>query len=150
MRVMTAVAMGLVLAVTVSATAGDWMQFRGPGGLGISDEKNTPVKWGTGENIAWQVDLPGPGASSPIVVGDRVFVTCYTGYGLAPNDSELAPETSPEMTALSKFFRDEGLYTFVRWHNFFTNPPLTIKEAELREGFGIIDRGLETVDRSIG
>jgi taurine--2-oxoglutarate transaminase len=64
----------------------------------------------------------------------------------------LAPfgSTSPEMTALSKFFRDEGLYTFVRWHNFFTNPPLTITEAELREGFGIIDRGLETVDRSIG
>jgi taurine--2-oxoglutarate transaminase len=63
----------------------------------------------------------------------------------------LAPfgSTSPEMMALSKFFRDEGLYTFVRWHNFFTNPPLTITEAELREGFGIIDKGLETIDRSI-
>ena len=57
--------------------------------------------------------------------------------------------TSPEMTALSKFFRDEGLFTFLRWHNFFTNPPLCIKEDELREGFGIIERGLETLDRVV-
>jgi taurine--2-oxoglutarate transaminase len=50
--------------------------------------------------------------------------------------------TSPEMTSLARFFRDEGLFTFVRWNYFFTNPPLTITEKELREGFAIIDRGL--------
>ena len=50
--------------------------------------------------------------------------------------------TSPEMAALSKFFRDEGLYTFVRWNYFFTNPPLSITLAELDEGFAIIDRAL--------
>jgi taurine--2-oxoglutarate transaminase len=54
--------------------------------------------------------------------------------------------TSPEMTTLSKFFREEGLYTFVRWNYFFTNPPLCITEAELREGFAIIDRGLAQID----
>jgi taurine--2-oxoglutarate transaminase len=54
--------------------------------------------------------------------------------------------SSPEMQALARFFRDEGLYTFVRWNTFFTNPPLCITEAELREGFGIIDRGLSVVD----
>ncbi|HUK34932.1 MAG TPA: aminotransferase class III-fold pyridoxal phosphate-dependent enzyme, partial [Vicinamibacterales bacterium] len=48
--------------------------------------------------------------------------------------------TSAEMAALSKFFRDEGLYTIVRWNYFFTNPPLPITEAELRDGFEIIDR----------
>ena len=57
--------------------------------------------------------------------------------------------TSPEMTALGKFFRDEGLYTFVRWNYFFTNPPLSISEAELREGFAIIDRALTQTDRAI-
>jgi taurine--2-oxoglutarate transaminase len=57
--------------------------------------------------------------------------------------------TSPEMAALSKFFRDEGLYTFVRWNTFFTNPPLCITEAQLREAFAIIDRGLETTDRAV-
>jgi taurine--2-oxoglutarate transaminase len=56
---------------------------------------------------------------------------------------------SPEMTALGRFFREQGLYTFVRWHTFFTNPPLCITEAELREGFGIIDRGLTEVDRAV-
>ena len=57
--------------------------------------------------------------------------------------------TSPEMAALGKFFRQEGLFTFVRWNAFFTNPPLCITEAQLREAFGIIDRGLAVADQSI-
>jgi outer membrane protein assembly factor BamB len=87
MRTTTVMMFGLLLASAPAADA-DWMQFRGPGGLGVSDEKGTPVKWGSGEGIAWQVDLPGPGASSPIVVGDRILVTCYTGFGLAPNEGD--------------------------------------------------------------
>jgi taurine---2-oxoglutarate transaminase len=57
--------------------------------------------------------------------------------------------TSPEMQELGKFFREEGLYTFVRWNTFFTNPPLCITEAELREAFAIIDKGLEITDRAV-
>ena len=57
--------------------------------------------------------------------------------------------TSPEMAALSKFFRDEGLYTIVRWNYFFTNPPLPITEDELREGFSIISRALTIADKSV-
>jgi taurine--2-oxoglutarate transaminase len=57
--------------------------------------------------------------------------------------------TSEPMTALAKFFRQEGLYTFVRWNTFFTNPPLCITEAELREAFAIIDRGLEITDKAV-
>jgi taurine--2-oxoglutarate transaminase len=57
--------------------------------------------------------------------------------------------SSPEMQALGKYFRQEGLYTFVRWNTFFTNPPLCITEAELREGFAIIDRGLEITDKAV-
>src|SRR5947207_6125165 len=57
--------------------------------------------------------------------------------------------TSPEMQALGKYFRQEGLYTFVRWNTFFTNPPLCITEAELREAFAIIDKGLEITDRAV-
>ncbi len=53
--------------------------------------------------------------------------------------------TSPEMQALAKFFRAEGLYTFVRWNTFFTNPPLSITEGELDEAFDIIDRGLTAI-----
>jgi taurine---2-oxoglutarate transaminase len=57
--------------------------------------------------------------------------------------------SSPEMAALGRFFREQGLYTFVRWNSFFTNPPLCITEAELCEGFEIIDRGLEITDRAV-
>src|SRR5215831_19410950 len=57
--------------------------------------------------------------------------------------------TSPEMAALGREFRARGLYTFVRWNTFFTNPPLSISEAELREGFGIIDAALSVVDEML-
>ena len=53
--------------------------------------------------------------------------------------------TSEPMQALARFFREEGLYTFVRWNTFFTNPPLCVSEDELRQGFDIIDRGLAAI-----
>jgi taurine---2-oxoglutarate transaminase len=56
--------------------------------------------------------------------------------------------SSQEMAALGRFFRDQGLFTFVRWNYFFTNPPLCISEAELREGFEIIDRALDIIDKA--
>jgi taurine---2-oxoglutarate transaminase len=58
--------------------------------------------------------------------------------------------TSDEMAALGRVFRQEGLYALVRWNAFYTNPPLCITEAELREGFAIIDRALTATDRSLG
>jgi len=57
--------------------------------------------------------------------------------------------SSPEMQALGKFFRQEGLYTLVRWNTFFTNPPLCITEAELRSAFAIIDKALEITDQAV-
>ena len=57
--------------------------------------------------------------------------------------------TSDEMAALGKFFRENGLYTFVRWNTFFTNPPLCINESQMREAFAIIDKGLEITDRAV-
>jgi len=57
--------------------------------------------------------------------------------------------TSAEMAALGKFFREQGLYTIVRWNSFYTNPPLCINEQQLREAFAIIDKGLEITDRAV-
>jgi taurine--2-oxoglutarate transaminase len=57
--------------------------------------------------------------------------------------------TSDEMKRLSGLFRELGLYTFTRWHNFFTNPPLCITEGDLREGFEIIDTALTRLERSM-
>ena len=56
--------------------------------------------------------------------------------------------TTPEMQALGKCFRAEGLYTFVRWNTFFTNPPLCITESEMSEAFAIIDKALEITDQA--
>lgn len=89
MRVRFAVlCFALVASLVLPICAGDWTQFRGPHGLGISDETGIPIKWSATENIAWKVDLPGPGASSPIVVGDRVYLTSYSGYGLEPDKGD--------------------------------------------------------------
>ena len=57
--------------------------------------------------------------------------------------------SSPPMRQLAAFFRQEGLFTFVRWNYFFTNPPLTISDDELRDAFGIIDRGLTLTDAAM-
>jgi len=59
---------------------GHWARFRGPTGMGVSDATGLPVEWSDTKNIVWRTALPGPGASSPIVYGDRVYLTCYTGY----------------------------------------------------------------------
>jgi outer membrane protein assembly factor BamB len=68
------------------AAAADWPQFRGPGGLGIAPDKGVPTTWGADKDLKWKTELPGPGTSSPVVVGDRVFLTCYSGYGVDRQD----------------------------------------------------------------
>jgi outer membrane protein assembly factor BamB len=74
---------------TLVSGAADWPAFRGPGGLGISQEKDLPTTWSDTKNVVWKTKMPGPGGSSPITLADRVFVTCYSGYGTG-KDGELA------------------------------------------------------------
>ena len=64
----------------VTGKAGDWSGFRGPTGMGNSAATGIPLTWSETENIAWKAALPGAGASSPVVFGDRIYLTCYTGY----------------------------------------------------------------------
>jgi outer membrane protein assembly factor BamB len=78
----------VVLTFAGLALGADWLQFRGPGGQGISDEKGLPVEWSADKNIAWKVKLPGAGASCPVTKGKRLFVTCYSGYGVLPDENQ--------------------------------------------------------------
>ena len=74
----------LVAAMPLAATnapAADWSRFRGPNGTGVA-ESAVPLEWGDGKNLLWKAALPGPGSSSPVIHGDDVFVTCYSGYGI--------------------------------------------------------------------
>jgi outer membrane protein assembly factor BamB len=74
--------LGIVTALSVSTGASaQWPQWRGPGGLGISDEKDLPTEWSTpadgkpAKNIKWTTEIPGRGHSSPIVSDSLVFLT---------------------------------------------------------------------------
>jgi outer membrane protein assembly factor BamB len=67
--------------VIQAAGPDEWPQFRGPGGAGVADESTLPERWSTADNVAWAVDLPGRGWSSPIVWRERVFVTTAISPG---------------------------------------------------------------------
>jgi outer membrane protein assembly factor BamB len=84
--------------------ADDWPQWRGPAGHGISPESGLPTSWSAREGVAWKAPLAGTGASSPIVWGDRVFVTSQVGRAavapgqhprLAREEPSLAGRESP-------------------------------------------------------
>jgi len=82
--IVVSLAFGFIFAAAMPANA-DWLEFRGSDGSGKADD-SVPTTWSETENVAWRTELPGPGGSSPIVVGDRVFVTCYSGYGVDADD----------------------------------------------------------------
>jgi outer membrane protein assembly factor BamB len=63
------------------APAADWPQFRGPDATGVSAETGLPDAWSATENVAWKVPIPGRGWSSPIVWGEKVFITTAVGEG---------------------------------------------------------------------
>jgi outer membrane protein assembly factor BamB len=76
----------LIPFLTFPMVAEDWPSFRGPTGQGIATTPNPPTSWNDGESLVWRTELPGPGSSSPIVSGQRVFLTCYSGYGVEKSD----------------------------------------------------------------
>src|SRR5437870_12873490 len=68
----------LVLSASLASAqqpATDWPRWRGPNANGVADGRNLPIRWSRTENIRWSVKLPGWGTSSPVVYGNRVFVT---------------------------------------------------------------------------
>lgn len=79
----------LVVAVCLvcrGALASDWTQFRGAGASGLSDAKQLPLTWSDDKNIVWKATLPGAGASSPITLGSKIFLTCYSGYATSSRE----------------------------------------------------------------
>jgi hypothetical protein len=78
MRLSSAV-IAAVFGVGSTVVASDWPQFRGPDLSGISLDRNMPSRWRADDNVRWKASLPGRGVSSPIVAGERVFVTASSG-----------------------------------------------------------------------
>ena len=112
----------------------DWPRFRGPTGMGVVDEAVTiPLEWSSESGVRWKSPLPGPGASSPIVYGDRVYVTCYTGY-LGPESGEPIEKLRRHLIAVN---RQDGTIVWdkaiepalpeelkIRDHGYAANTPL--------------------------
>ncbi|MCA9143184.1 MAG: hypothetical protein KDB05_10380, partial [Planctomycetales bacterium] len=65
----------IVLVFGATGFGQEWTRFRGPNGSGISDAKTIPTTW-TEKDYNWIAELPGRGHSSPVVWGDKLFVTC--------------------------------------------------------------------------
>ncbi len=74
-------------AACANALAGDWPQFRGPAGDGHSPAKNVPTEWSKTSNIAWRVEPPGKGWSSPVVVDGCIYLTAAVPLSGEDNDS---------------------------------------------------------------
>jgi outer membrane protein assembly factor BamB len=87
-RTLSLLAMSLVF-FALSAEAADWLGFRGPGGLGIAPDSNLPLTWSATENIVWKTEIGGFGSSSPIVLGKKIFLTAYTGYGTGDDGGDV-------------------------------------------------------------
>jgi outer membrane protein assembly factor BamB len=73
------ISIALALMVGSWAHAGNWPQFRGPNGDGVSDEVGVPTSFGPEENVRWKADLPGRSVASPVVYGKKVFISAASG-----------------------------------------------------------------------
>ena len=119
--------------------AGTSTRFLGDG-LHQTDAADLPLEWDDLSGTAWQHELPGPGSSTPLLLGDRIYVTCYTGFGVNPDDegkverSELvrhlvclrAADGAEVWRASQPARMPEDPYNgFLREHGYATNSPVT-------------------------
>lgn len=130
------IALALATVSLHAATSTDWPRFLGPTGAAIAAESKAPLKWSDSENIAWKAELPGPGSSSPIVFGEKVFITCWTGYGADAN-ADMASLTR-HLICLSKAdgkilwdakvpsaAAEDAYQGFITEHGYATHTPVT-------------------------
>src|SRR5437016_4326960 len=75
--------LSLVISICAAACAEDWPEFRGPTGQGLSTATNVPVEWSATKNVTWKSEIPGHGWSSPVLAGDRIYLTTATGDAAA-------------------------------------------------------------------
>ena len=93
----------LSLIVANAAVGGDWARFRGPNGSGVSsDSSDVPTEWSESKNVKWSTKIPGPGLSSPIVIGNRVVVTCWSGYGTGDGDAGSIEDLKRQIVCLDR------------------------------------------------
>jgi outer membrane protein assembly factor BamB len=125
----------VILALGLTATAvcaqdqlSDWRAFRGNDGSATSTEKGLPLTWNATENMLWRTDLPGAGSSTPIIVGPRVFVTCYSGYNVPGQARGRQEDLKLHLVCLG---RSQGNLLWKR-----DLPPKLPEQETIRDGHG--------------
>ena len=96
MRSITVLCMTVVLASPV--WAGNWASWRGPNSNGVAQGTGYPTEWSESKNVAWKIELPGRGSSTPIVWGDQIFLTC----GISEKSPATPPATGDQQSGDNK------------------------------------------------
>jgi outer membrane protein assembly factor BamB len=114
MKIHAALLLALVLGLTRAASGAEswWPQFRGPNGSGVSDSARPPVEFGPGTNQLWKTPVP-PGASSPCIWRDRIFLTAFDGGALQTlcydrADGKLIWKSDAHADTIEEFNTEEG------------------------------------------
>jgi outer membrane protein assembly factor BamB len=108
--------------------ADDWPEFLGPGGAARSADV-VPTTWDQTKNLAWKVDLPGSGSSSPIIIGNKVIVTCYQSDNDVSKRQVLCFDKNDGKALWSVDFpldyREDGYQGYITEHGYASNTPVT-------------------------
>lgn len=136
-RFATALCLGLMVAslATVSANGEEnWTSFRGPTDQGQSDAKNLPIKWSESENIVWKTPIPGKAWSSPVIWGDRIWLTDAPESGALLY--ALCIDKNTGKTVLKKKLRFVVAPQYCHPFNSFGSPSPVIEEGRVYVSFG--------------
>jgi len=87
---------------TSKSDTSKWSSFRGPSGMGNAESDSLSLRWDDDSNIKWKTALPGAGASSPVVFGDRIYVTAYSGYFVPGEDDGNVEDLKRHLIALDR------------------------------------------------
>lgn len=119
----------LPAAIPMTSHAADWLRFRGADGRGVASSA-AALEWSLDEGIVWKTDLPGQGSSSPIVVGDRVLLTCWSGSTAADASRWLvcmSAETGEQLWSdeLPPGEREDPFDGFITEHGYSSSTPVS-------------------------
>ena len=150
MRLCPTVLLAAILAAGHADAGQDWPQFRGPHGDGTSAARNVPLTWSESNNIDWKVAVPGRGRSSPVVIGDRVWLTTALEQGvirtnIKSDDMQTAEHVTLQAVGLDAKQGKELWRTTlfevdkpapVHWLNSWATPSPVIEKGQLYCDFG--------------
>ncbi len=102
------------LIAATTGSAGDWPQWRGPAGTGVSEEEGLPRSWSRDEGVAWVSELAGESTATPIVSGDAVFVVSQLGKAPVRSREGDIPASGEIRFVVEAFHRDDGRFLWGR------------------------------------